>query len=783
MLDMPPRDRNIAWLVFGFLLACYLITYTGIIQSSDGLAMFATTESIARRGEADMNQLLWMGNQQGSFGPDGDLYSRKGLGMTLLALPLVWLALVLKGLGVVKTALLLNPLITAITGALVYRAGVRLGWQRATAVSTALIFGLATLAWPYTQEFFSDPVCGFALFASFYGLLAFAQTGSKWYLVLGGIAWGIAYLARSVNLVTLPVYLVGLYVVLDLRVRLYRRTYGSTSQITWRRVFKYQWRPLVSFLIPVVLSGILSLWWNWARFGSVWETGYVATESFSAPWLFGLYGLLAGPARGFFWYNPILLLAIPGALWFWRHSRRTLLIVLALTAIYFLLYGKWYMWHGGSSWGPRFLVPLTPFLALLCGPAWERLVIQRRWGWAGAALGALLLMLSVGVQWLGMVIPFSLVQDWLATHVQPLYAPETFTQLRYSPLWLQWDFLARRNVVFAWWSNGAGWLQLLPPLLMALVGAVLLLRQARAGAGDKAGSKPRNLVYLVALAGIMFLIPAWYFDPRDNSATSVIAAVLDSVEQPEYAILFLKPEDTQQFANLYTGRLGVWGHFDLPNDSVNAARVDAELARMQGQGISKLWVVPNGRSSDNSAWEARLRTNHYLLTEIRPGRPMPRLALYALDDGQQRSETGLGTIFGDPDSPEAVNESNGWIRLAGYRLTQETTAHGEILLTLRWESLRPVTYNYHVFVHLLDSTGKRIAQRDGQPVQWLRPTSTWVPGEEIADRYSFRLETALSPGRYDILVGLYDPVSGQRLPVSAGPEDFAIQLGPVTVLP
>ena len=47
------------------------MTYTGIIQSSDGLAMFATAESIARRGEADMNQLLWMGNQQGNIGPDG----------------------------------------------------------------------------------------------------------------------------------------------------------------------------------------------------------------------------------------------------------------------------------------------------------------------------------------------------------------------------------------------------------------------------------------------------------------------------------------------------------------------------------------------------------------------------------------------------------------------------------------------------------------------------------------------------------------------------------------
>ena len=58
------RDRSFGFLIFGFLLACYLFTYTGVIQSSDGLAMFASVESIVRRGEADTNQLLWMGLQQ-----------------------------------------------------------------------------------------------------------------------------------------------------------------------------------------------------------------------------------------------------------------------------------------------------------------------------------------------------------------------------------------------------------------------------------------------------------------------------------------------------------------------------------------------------------------------------------------------------------------------------------------------------------------------------------------------------------------------------------------------
>jgi hypothetical protein len=208
--ELDGRDRTIALCIFSLLLACYLLTYTGYIQSSDGLAMYATTDSLVRRGEIDSNQLLWMGNQQGNIGPDGDLYSRKGLGMALLAYPLIWIARLLPALGLVQSALLLNPILTAWTGGLLFRAGRRVGWSRRASVAVALIFGLATLAWPYTQTFFSDPVCGLGLFGAFYGLLSYSQTARKRYLLLGSLAWSLAYLTRVINLVTLPLFVVGL---------------------------------------------------------------------------------------------------------------------------------------------------------------------------------------------------------------------------------------------------------------------------------------------------------------------------------------------------------------------------------------------------------------------------------------------------------------------------------------------------------------------------------------------------------------------------------------------
>jgi hypothetical protein len=747
--------------------------------------MFATSESIVRRGEGDINQLLWMGEQQGSFGPDGDLYSRKGLGMTLLALPLVWGARGFDRLGLVQTALMLNPILTAATGALLFRAGIRMGWRRATSVTTALLFGLATMAWPYTQEFFSDPVCAFGLFAAYYGLLAFAQTGRKFYLAAGALGWALAYLARSINLVTLPVYLIGLWVVLVLRLRLERDS-ADKGVITWRDVLREQWRPMVTFLIPVAAAGLISLWWNWARFGNVLDTGYAPTETFSAPWLFGIAGLVSGPARGFFWYNPVLLLAIPGGVWFWRHARRSFWVVVSLTLIYVLFYGKWYMWHGGYSWGPRFLVPIVPFLALFVGPVWERLVPRRRYGWPGAAAAITLAVVSVGVQWVGMLVPFGLVQDLLAERVQPLFAPETFTQLRYSPLVLQWQVLQSQNLHFAWWRGGSDWdavdwLALAMPLSAVAVGILVLVRHAAWRSDDEAVDPPRNYLYFGALVAITLAILTYQYQVASASDTALIARRIEAGERRmEDAILHLAPTGTQAFANTYHGRLATWGL----TDGATAQEVEATLDRLVERGVQRLWVVPETGSPETSVWEQALRSGHTLLAEGRPsGQDGGRLALYALAGAQPQAETGLGTIFGDPESTEPVSVENGWFRLAGYGLSQDAVAGREILLSLRWESLRPVDYNYQVFVHLLNESGEKVAQRDGQPVQWMRPTSTWQAGERVIDRYGIPLPTDLPPGMYSIVVGLYDPVTGQRLPVSAGPGDFAIELGPVRVEP
>lgn len=125
--------------------------------------------------------------------------------------------------------------------------------------------------------------------------------------------------------------------------------------------------------------------------------------------------------------------------------------------------------------------------------------------------------------------------------------------------------------------------------------------------------------------------------------------------------------------------------------------------------------------------------------------------------------------------------------LLGYDLVPETAQPGETLrLTLYWRAEQPMPRSYAVFAHLLDANSRIVAQHDGLPANWTRPTTGWLPGEVIVDAHDLVLETGVPPGAYLLEAGLYDPETGVRLPVldAAGQiiADRAL-LAPVSVEP
>lgn len=84
-------------------------------------------------------------------------------------------------------------------------------------------------------------------------------------------------------------------------------------------------------------------------------------------------------------------------------------------------------------------------------------------------------------------------------------------------------------------------------------------------------------------------------------------------------------------------------------------------------------------------------------------------------------------------------------------------------LTLIWYADANFPTSMHVFVHLLDESGQIIAQSDGEPANWTRPTTGWLPGENITDTHTLTLPAELPSGNLTLRIGLYDPQTGQRL--------------------
>jgi len=100
------------------------------------------------------------------------------------------------------------------------------------------------------------------------------------------------------------------------------------------------------------------------------------------------------------------------------------------------------------------------------------------------------------------------------------------------------------------------------------------------------------------------------------------------------------------------------------------------------------------------------------------------------------------------------------IRLDGFDADARVRAGQTFALTLHWQALNAPQKDYKVFVHVLDANDQVVAQQDNAPRQNYYPTRIWDAGERVPDAHTLNVP----PGKYTILVGMYDPVSGERLP-------------------
>jgi uncharacterized membrane protein len=122
-----------------------------------------------------------------------------------------------------------------------------------------------------------------------------------------------------------------------------------------------------------------------------------------------------------------------------------------------------------------------------------------------------------------------------------------------------------------------------------------------------------------------------------------------------------------------------------------------------------------------------------------------------------------------PAQPLNVTVENGLLYLDGVSLEQPPGRASESLtFTLYWRNGQTTPpFDYALFAQIFDRAGNKVAQLDWQPrdVVGPRPMTSWLAGEAIQDTQTLSLPTELPTGSYQLLVGVYNWQSGERLPV------------------
>ena len=381
----------------------------------------------------------------------------------------------------------------ALAAGLYWRVMQRLnGGRAAPAMEATLVLLFGSWLLPMGTKLWGHSTAAACWVLALYGLTGRGPRA----VALAGLGAGLAVLTEYLSAILLPVCAGGLLA----------RGEWRTALAAWRRTgpaaaARTLWASPGADCCWFALGGALPLaaylaYHRWCFGSAVTTANAFQNPEFNEPHrllgMFGrldpaaLWGLTFSPYRGLFYGAPVLLLAALGFWWGWRERRARWLWGLTAAAVGVMLLANTSFngWHGGYTTGPRYLVPVLPFLVL--GLAWLPETPVWRWARRVLLVGSFLVMVALVA-----VTPFApptepnpvatRVQYWLAGNYLPA---------RTSPMQFR-DFppVASPYSMFNWGllAGLRGHFSLLPLAALALPLLVALWRAVAAGVAPPPG--------------------------------------------------------------------------------------------------------------------------------------------------------------------------------------------------------------------------------------------------------------------------------------------------------
>jgi hypothetical protein len=386
--DGSRTDLLIASCVFGGLFLVYLAVSRHEFVAYDATSMVAVgtnlTNHFTLKTVGAFDDYLHLSTP----------YSPYGIGVSVLVVPAYALSK-LVGHEMLLVSLI-NPLLTAVAGVVVFAIGRELRWGRYMSVLAAATFGLLTMALQSTTELFSEPAVALCVVLLVWAILRWRNEWRWAALVIGVISAAViqfradSILTVWIGLLVLPMF------------------------VAWREIRKP--RNLAAMVIPVLPSLAFLAWYNHLRFGSALVFSYNG-QGFHVAIGRGLEGMLVSPGKSIFVFNPIALLGVVGIVIFMRRDRPVAALFLLLIVPRLFFYAKWDAWDGGVAWGPRFLDPVVALFAIAAVEVLVATRDRRGWGLLARLAFGVLAVVSLGVSFLSVRVPY---EQWFQTISTPV---------------------------------------------------------------------------------------------------------------------------------------------------------------------------------------------------------------------------------------------------------------------------------------------------------------------------------------------------------------------------
>ena len=764
-------------LLVAFCLGIYMLTYRALIQSGDTRRALDAVSSFVHYGDWLMDETNWIKLpfriRESAALPLGEYRVDERLHI-LLASPLMRIAAAFPRLGNIHTVWLFNVIITALTAGAIYLLLGAMRFADSVAAIIAISAGLSTNLWAYSQTFFRDPLTSFFIITTLLAL----QLGYSGARGRRAICWAVAVvtLLLALSAKFSAIFALPAVVIFALPDRQIQR-YPSLRQALVA---------LMAFAALVICILMLLVPFPQAARDLLLGFG-IRTEHLAA----ALRAYILSPGASLWATSPLLLLAIPGGVIFWRRGQER------LVASVWLLFAGYALghalltdshWFGGLSWPPRFLLPAVPVLMLLTAPI-AQAMLDRRARWLRVFWVALLCC-GVWIQFVGVSLSLERygeslppesdgLSEWEPSLLQPRYfrwvvLPERWRDLGYEFLWTRAN-LPMWGLSFAVFS--------------AIVAAAIamILRQPR---HRWRHLSPLLVVLCVPLA-LLNLMSAYEKDPQTQSGQRALHEALAFLTENARAddVLLLPGADYGDFilnhmdsaaprpillerplAQAASGKQPAEVVSDNPNDwfDVQSFRIIRHIAESR----DRLWVLDS--TSPYLSWSfrplERYLAQHYF--------PLREVKLPTIDETVRLLEYSTRSAAPNPLSQFAGNIATDLRYGTSIRLLSLSLPSGEryrsgetIELSLLWETDAPLEHDYSIAWFIADKTvNAPIMQgRDSGPQDNFAPTSSWKPGLPIWDNRALRLPEEAAPSAYQIWVLMYRQNSGGeivRLPVT-----------------